>query len=292
MAGSAATPIQAWDVGAQLAECPTWIAAERRLAFVDGPARTYNRLDPATGARTAVTLDRRVGSAAPGRRGGAIVALAGGLARVDASGAVRPLRSAVIDDVVFNDGKCDPRGRFWIGSRSPEGQNGQGALFCLDTDGSVRREAEGFDICNGMGWSPDGRSFYLIDTVPRIVWRYDFDPERGLVGERQVLHRFDGSRGKPDGMAIDADGRIHCAMWDGAGIVVLSPTGAILHWIDVPARRPTSCAFGGGGLKTLFVTTASVGIDPGAADRGRAGAILAIRRETPGVPVGLYGGTI
>lgn len=281
----AATLTRTWDVGTELGECPSWIAGERRLMFVDGPANRVNILDPVNDARTSVLLDRRVGCAVPVRGGGAIVALAGGLARIDASGEVAPLRSSVIDDVVFNDGKCDPRGRFWIGSRSAPGESGQGALFCLDVDGSVRREAEGFDICNGMGWSPDGRSFYLIDTVPRIVWRYDFDPDRGLVGERRELHRFDGSRGKPDGMAIDAKGRLYCAMWDGAGIAVLAPTGALLGWIDVPARRPTSCAFGGEGLTTLFVTTARSGLDPMEADFGKAGAVLAYRCAIAGTPV-------
>ncbi|MGF7151529.1 sugar lactone lactonase YvrE [Sphingomonas zeicaulis] len=259
------------------------------MAFVDGPARRYHVLDPDRGALTSIGFDNRVGSAAPARGGGAIVALADGLARVAADGAVRRISSSVTDGVFFNDGKCDPRGRFWVGSRSEAGASGEGALFCLDGHGSIRREGEGFDICNGMGWSPDGHSFYLIDTVPRIVYRYDFDMERGIVGPRRVLHQFDGSRGKPDGMAIDAEGRLYCAMWDGAGIAILSPDGKLLGWIDIPAKRPTSCAFGGADRRTLFVTTATTKTPPDFSRSPPAGAILAYACATPGLTVPLYG---
>lgn len=278
-----ATLEHVWRVEAALGECPTWIGPKRLLAYVDGPGCSYHLLDPASGAVKRFDLPSEVGSAAPAVSGGAVLALADGLARLDAGGGVQRLASAVSDGIRFNDGKCDAAGRFWVGSRDASGGAG---LFRFDPDAGVRRMWQGFEVCNGMGWSPDGIFFYLIDTVPRVLHRFAFDLESETVEAPVVLHRFDGRRGKPDGLAVDAAGRLWCAMWDGAGIAILSPEGVQTGWIDVPAARPTSCAFGGEDLCDLFVTTASLGTD----GQGEAGSILQYRVDVPGVPVALFGG--
>lgn len=278
--------VHVWRFGAQLAECPTWIAASGQLAWIDGIGRRYHRLDPNNGVTQSFETPTRIGSAAPLPSGGALLGLADGLGRIDGDGRIVRLPSPVTDGVSFNDGKCDSAGRWWVGSRTVD--EADGALFRVVTEVGTQRMLEGFQVCNGMGWSPDATSFYLIDTVPRIVHRYAFDPALGAVGKGGVLHRFDGRTGKPDGMAVDAAGRLWCAMWDGGGIAILSAEGAPLGWLDVPARRPTSCAFGGPDLRTLFVTTASVGTDLDDPVRGEAGAILQYDVEVPGTPVNLF----
>jgi len=280
----AATLRHIWRVEAALGECPTWIGPDRLLAYVDGTACSYHLLDPASGASARFALPSPVGSAAPAVSGGAVLALADGLARLDDTGCVERLADAASDGIRFNDGKCDGNGRFWIGSRDDRG-DGAG-LFRFDPDGGVQRMWQGFQICNGMGWSPESAHFYLVDTVPRTIYRFAFDAERGTVDAPVVFHRFDGRRGKPDGLAIDASGRLWCAMWDGGGIAVLSPEGVLTDWIEVPVARPTSCAFGGEDLRDLFVTTASLGTE----GEGEAGSILQYRLDVPGVPVSLFAG--
>jgi sugar lactone lactonase YvrE len=161
-------------------------------------------------------------------------------------------------------------------------------LYRVDQERRVMLMDTGFDVPNGMGWSPDGQSFYLIDTIPRTLYRYDFDLAGGAISNRTILHRFEGTAGKPDGMAVDRDGYIWCAMWDGDGIARLAADGTQVDWLPTPCQRPTSCAFGGDDLCTLFVTTAAYGLDPADPRFGQAGSILAFRIDLTGPPVAAF----
>lgn len=270
-------PHMSWPVGAALAECPVWIPEARLLAWVDILGPTYNLLDPVTGINRSIPLHAKIGSAAPLDAGEAMLALEDGLWLFRQGGSLEPLPSPDMTGVHFNDGKCDPAGRFWVGTRATDGSAGGGALYRVDHERRVTAMDSGFDVPNGMGWSPDGRSFYLIDTVPRLLYRYDFDLAGGAISNRTILHRFEDTAGKPDGMAVDRDGYIWCAMWDGGGIARLAPDGTQVGWLPTPCQRPTSCAFGGDDLSTLFVTTAAYGLDPLDVRFGQAGSILAFR---------------
>ncbi|WP_298196412.1 SMP-30/gluconolactonase/LRE family protein [Novosphingobium sp.] len=278
-----------WPVDARLAECPTWLPGEDRLAWVDILEPSYNLLDPATGRVERRVMPGKIGSAAPRDGASAIVALESGLWDSRPGDPPRGLASPDMTGIHFNDGKCDPAGRFWVGSRASDGSAGGGALFRYDPDGTVHPIADGFDVPNGLGWSADGTAFFLIDTVPRLLYRYDFDLSAGTIAHRRVVCRFEDLPGKPDGLAIDTQDRIWCAMWDGRGIAVLSFAGDLLGWLPTPCQRPTSCAFGGDDGRTLFVTTASHQLDPCDPAFGEAGSILAFRVEEPGVPVALFG---
>jgi len=264
-----------WPVGASLAECPVWIPEARLLAWVDILGPTYNLLDPTTGINHSFPVHAKIGSAAPFGAEEAVLALENGLWLFRQGRALDPLPSPDMTDVHFNDGKRDPAGRFWVGTRATDGSPGGGALYRVDQEGRVTRMDAGFDVPNGMGWSPDGRSFYIIDTVPRMLYRYDFDLAAGAISNRTIFHRFEGIAGKPDGMAVDRHGYIWCAMWDGSGIARLAPDGTQVGWLPVPCQRPTSCAFGGEDLSTLFVTTAAHDLDPAHPRFGKAGSILA-----------------
>jgi sugar lactone lactonase YvrE len=268
---------RSWPVGATLAECPIWIPEARLLAWVDILGPTYNLLDPITGINRAIPVHAKIGSAAPLSAGEAILALEDGLWLFRQGKPLDPLPSPDMSGVHFNDGKCDPAGRFWVGTRASNGSPGDGALYRVDHQRQVTCMAIGFDVPNGMGWSPDGRYFYLIDTVPRLLYRYDFDLAGGTISNRVILHGFENIIGKPDGMTVGSDGTIWCAMWDGGGIALLAPDGTQVAWFATPCQRPTSCAFGGDDLSTLFVTTAAHGLDPTDARFGEAGSILAFR---------------
>lgn len=273
-----------WPVGAALAECPVWIPGARLLAWVDILGPSYNLLDPATGINRSFPVHAKIGSAAPFGAGEAILALEDGLWLFRQGRPLDPLPSPDMTGAHFNDGKCDPAGRFWVGTRATDGSPGGGTLYRVDHARRVTPIDTGFDVPNGMEWSPDGRSFYLIDTVPRLLYRYDFDLDGGTISNRTILHRFEVTVGKPDGMAVDRDGYIWCAMWDGGGIARLAPDGRQVGWFPTPCQRPTSCAFGGDDLRTLFVTTAAHGLDPDDVRFGDAGSILAFRFDIANSP--------
>eukprot|EP01035_Chromulina_nebulosa_P009738 gene9738-13139_t len=257
----------------------------RALLWVDIVAPSVNYLDTVSGKNVSLAVPAKIGSATAMTGGGALLALERELWLSQPDTVLHRHVAPPMGATHFNDGKCDAAGRFWLGSRSSDGSPGKGVLYRLDPDGALHAMARGFDVCNGLGWSPDGRSFYLVDTVPRLLYRYDFDSASGTIANRSVVQTFAGIPGKPDGLAVDAEGRIWCAMWDGAGIALLSDNGAWIGWLDTPCPRPTSCAFGGEEGEVLFVTTASFGLDPADAGRfGRSGEILAFAAGVAGVP--------
>ena len=186
-----------------------------QTAEVDIVKPSVNILDPATGTSIEMMMPSKVSAAVP-TRGGMLVALEDGLWLRDRGGSFSRCASPDMMGVQFNDGKCDPVGRFWVGSRSSDGTLGKGKLHSLGLDGVFREAADGFDVCNGLGWSPDRRAFYLIDTVPRILYRFDYDCAAGRISGKSILRRFNEDEGKPDGLVVDAQGNIWCAMWDAA----------------------------------------------------------------------------
>jgi sugar lactone lactonase YvrE len=279
-------PCGQWRVKALLGEGPHWIAGSQTFQWIDILKPSVNFLDPATGISVEMTMPSKVTAAIPTDDGGILVALEDGLWLRDRHGAFSCCASPDMTGVQFNDGKCDPIGRFWVGSRSSDGSPGRGKLHSLGLDGVFREAADGFDVCNGLGWSPDGTAFYLIDTIPRILYRFDYDCTTGRISGRTILRRFSEDEGKPDGLAVDARGNIWCAMWDGGGIRILSSDGGDQGWLPIACPRPTSCAFGGASGDLLFVTTASVGTDLNASPS--SGSIMAYRTMTTGAPLNAF----
>jgi sugar lactone lactonase YvrE len=281
--------VASWPVRAGLAECPHWIADTNSLLWIDGVRPSVNLLDLTTGISTETVVPTKIGSAAPGPDGTLLLALGNQLWLQDARTERHFWAAPGTNGTHFNDGKCDPAGRFWVGSRASDGSPGRGSLYRLDPDGRITEMATGFDVCNGLAWSPDATAFYIVDTVPRLLYRYDYDLTSGTIANLQVIQDFAGVPGKPDGLAVDVAGNIWCAMWDGAGILRLSPDGEQLGWLDTPCPRPTSCAFGGDDGRMLFVTSASFGLDPAESERfGLSGSILAFHSPVAGAPVAAY----
>src|SRR5690606_1144562 len=62
----------------------------------------------------------------------------------------------------FNDGKCDPQGRFWVGTLYEPREPALAAVHCL-SGGVLTRRADGFVTCNGLAWSLDARTMYCSD---------------------------------------------------------------------------------------------------------------------------------
>ncbi len=129
----------------------------------------------------AISTPSHVGSVAVRRGGGLVAALADGF-WVTEPGSDDWTRVAAVEsdlpDRRFNDGKCDPAGRFVAGSMAYDKRRGAGALYRLDADGSVEQLVDGVSISNGLAWSPDGRTMYYIDTPTGRIDAFDVDPRR------------------------------------------------------------------------------------------------------------------
>ncbi|MFT4546666.1 MAG: sugar lactone lactonase YvrE [Verrucomicrobiales bacterium] len=162
----------------------------------------------------------------------------------------------------FNDGKCDPLGRFWAGTMDMLEKQPSGSLYRLDPDGKVTRSFQGVTVSNGLAWDPDGSTFYYIDSPTREVAAFDYDAGSGAISRRRVAIAIPEGEGFPDGMTIDREGKLWIALWGGWGVVRYDPkSGERLRKIELPVERVTSCTFGGADLDQLYITTASIGLD-------------------------------
>lgn len=280
----------AGPVRAGLGEGPAWLDPE--LLWVDITAGVVHLLDPVAGQDRAITVPQSVGAAVPAVDGSILLAVRDGFARLDPGtgrfGLIAPVEIDLPDNRM-NDGKCDTAGRFWAGTQSERLTRGAGALYRLELDGSVTRVLDGVTISNGLGWSPDDRRFYYIDTATQRVDVFDHDPATGAIADRRTFVSIPDGIGAPDGMAVDRDGFVWVAFWDGWRVQRFDPDGRLEREVRFPVSHVTSCAFGGSGLETLFVTSSSVDEHgPMSAERlapqPLAGSIFALDAPVPGLP--------
>jgi len=159
----------------------------------------------------------------------------------------------------MNDGACDPQGRFWAGTLANDHHEGGGALYRLERDGRVELMLDDLTISNGLGWSPDGLTMYLVDSGPRVIHAFAFDADRGTISDGRILATVPENVGSPDGMTVDAAGDLWVAIYGGGQVHRYAPDGSLREVRTVPARESTCCAFGGPGLNRLYVTTATEG---------------------------------
>jgi sugar lactone lactonase YvrE len=276
----------------ELGEGPVWNEAEQALYLVDIMAPAALRLVPSSGELRRWPVSSEIGCLVLRNEGGAIIALRDGFHLLDfESGAVQPFANPPRDESRnrFNDGKCDPQGRLWAGTQDDLGAP-QGALYRLDADASWTLVRDRVICSNGLGWSPDGRTFYYTDSFAYRIDAYDFDPVTGVVSNERVFAR-EGDRGAPDGLAVDEEGFVWSAKWDGRRVVRYAPDGTIDLEVSLPVQRPTSIAFAGPELDLLFVTSARWGLsDAQLAEDTLSGGLFVIEPGVRGVPVGRFGG--
>jgi sugar lactone lactonase YvrE len=267
-----------------LSEGPRWHAERHELLWVDIIGRQFHRAtlraDGGLDELRTITIDRDVGAVAPVLGGGYVLAAGPGFLLVDEAGSIRELAQpeAGRDGVRMNDGACDPQGRFWAGTMAYDESPGAGSLYRLELDGSCSTMLTGLTISNGIGWSPDGSTMYLNDSGTGCTEAFSFDGPSGAITRRRTLVQIDQPGGVPDGLTVDQEGGIWVALWDGAAVHRYSPDGLLLADVGLPVQRPTSCAFGGPDMSTLFVTTARTGLDETAlARQPDAGRLFTIR---------------
>ena len=277
-----------------LGESPLWSPAERALYFVDIKNPRLFRHDVAAGTTRITALAEPVGAIGLRRGGGLIAAARSGFAFIDAGGALSPAFHRPDSETPrnrFNDGKCDRAGRFWAASMDDGEVDATGHLYCLDAGGQCRRLESGFVIGNGLGWNPDNRVFYFTDSARRRIYAYDFDIGAGTIANRRVFAAIADDAGFPDGLCVDSEGHVWSAHWDGWRVTRYAPDGRIVEVLRMPVPRPTSCAFGGADLATLFVTSARIGLDAAAlAQAQHSGCVFAVQTGARGLPEPHFGG--
>ncbi|MBB3595060.1 sugar lactone lactonase YvrE/DNA-binding IclR family transcriptional regulator [Rhizobium sp. BK529] len=280
--------------GAQLGESPAWHKSERALYWVDILHPAVHRFDPVTGRNETCETGKLVSAVIPVAADRLLVASQDGMEWLDfASGRLTPFASpeAGISDNRLNDAKCGPDGAIWVGSMRIDASKPTGALYRIGADGAAERKEGGIIVSNGLGWSPDGRTFYFVDTVPGLIHAYDCDPSTGALGIRREFARIPVSDGRPDGLAVDAEGAVWCAIWDGWSVRRYLPDGRLDQNIELPVPRPTSVAFGGEDLSTLYITTARTRLPATTlADAPLSGGLFACRPGVAGAQVDLFEG--
>jgi sugar lactone lactonase YvrE len=280
-----------------LGESPFWHPQESALYWCDIPGRRLERWDARRCRRQGWPLPTEPGCCAPLLGGGLLLAQRDGLWRFDPERGTRVLLCKAPYDTAlqrFNDGKADPLGRFWA-STIHEPRDAPAAQLFRHARRELTAMAGGATTGNGLAFSPDARRLYWADTPAHVIYAFDFDLAHGEISNRRVFARFaardpdqplDAYGGRPDGAAVDGEGCLWVAMYEGSRVVRLSPAGEMLDELPLPVRCPTMPCFGGHDLCTLYVTTACHGRP--AVERAlqpEAGCVLHARVAVQGLPV-------
>jgi len=252
-----------WNAQAELGEGPIW--HDGRLLWVDIAQKHLHTWKPDGEVKRTIALDFEPGTVVPCSDGGILIA--------DTCGFV--LYSEAFEEQIrlseppefertgrMNDGKCDPAGRFWVGTMPLNWGEDSGLLYCLDRAQDCQVVERGIQCSNGLAWSADMKCMYYIDTPTRCIDAFDYDLASGRVGNRRTVVKVPEHHGMPDGMTIDEAGRLWVGMWGGWSVRCYDPdTGAEVASVSVPAPNVTACAFGGSDLSQLFITTARIDLD-------------------------------
>ncbi len=235
---------------------------QNHLYYVDIEGHALVRLNTQSGVEKVWDMGERIGTVVPCQSGDLLCAGDSGIYRFN------PLDGLTISladpeaekrpENRFNDGKCDPVGRFWAGTISTVKKTGDASLYQLDESGSLKRMIAGVTNSNGICWNREKKLMYYIDTPTQKVTVYDYHLTSGKIENPQiavVFTKFD-VEGSPDGMTMDAEGMLWVAMCHGGAVLKVNPdTGELLRKVGLPCVETTACTFGGDRLDRLFVTT-------------------------------------
>jgi L-arabinonolactonase len=286
-------------------ETPLWSVKEKAIYWIDVVSPRIHRFDPATGDFKTISLHETIGSIGLRARGGLVAAMRRGFYFVDFE---KDKVDHIFDpeptlpDNTLNDGRCDRQGRFWAGSgwygtddvaseatRLPTEPTA--ALYRLDPDLSVHKIIGGLTETNTVAWSPDNRIMYVGDSGPGIIRAYDYDAKKGTISNERLFAKTKQGDVFVDGSAIDAEGYLWSAVWNGWCIRRYAPDGTIERTIELPVQRPTSCCFGGPNMSTLYITSATWTLsEEDIARQPLAGSLFAVETGIKGMPEASFNG--
>jgi sugar lactone lactonase YvrE len=246
-----------------LGEGPVWDSNNATLLWIDIMKGEILEWAPGMPHVKIMETGSPVGSFALTRRGKIIAALQEGIVlfnRTTGEKQVLHQPETHLPENRFNDGKCDPAGRFWAGTMKMNEIEATGSVYSTDGVNIIKRMEE-VTVSNGLAWSLDRRYFYFIDSPTLEIVRYDYDVSTGTIHNKTLVVKMDIKEGYPDGMTIDAEGMLWVAHWDGWQVARWNPdTGEKICSIAMPVAKPTSVCFGGNKMDELYVTSDSRGL--------------------------------
>ena len=282
---------QIYDSCTLLGECPVWDVRENVLYWIDIDGQKIHRFDPSSGENITMNLPNKIGSFALREQGGLLLAMADGFYNYDFTNEILESRGCDPEpdqkENRLNDGRCDPRGRFWVGSMNDLNRiqgKFDGNLYCYHPDGECISQNLPVGVANGLAFSPDERYMYFADTMRETVWRFEYDPNQGTIQNQQVFLNLKNMPGKPDGACVDAEGCYWLAHVYGWKVGRYTPEGKLDREIQLPTPKPSMCAFGGTRLDTLFITAISTNPDSKSGTGMYTGGLFAINPGVSGIP--------
>lgn len=252
----------AFKIDATLGEGAFWNYKTQEFYWIDIESKTLNIYNPKTKINKALQTKSRIGTVVPVNKTEALVALEDGVYKMNVETGKSSLFTNMKIELVgsrLNDGKCDPSGRFWVGSMHMKQEKDKANLYAINSKGSLETKLKNVTISNGIVWTADKKTMYYIDTPTSQIKAYDYNDETGAISNEKVAIEIPLELGYPDGMTIDEEDMVWVGMWNGNAVIRFNPkTGEVLKKIEVPAHNVTACAFGGENLDTLYITTASI----------------------------------
>jgi sugar lactone lactonase YvrE len=280
--------VQAQDT---LGESCLWCPTTKRIWWLDIAKPSLQSYDPISREHLVHALPGpHCGCVALRKSGGFVVALDNGLHGFDpANGRLQLLTHPEADEPGnrYNDGRCDRRGRLWIGTMDINLRHASGSFYRISADRSVRRQFDGITVPNSTSFAPDDRTLYFADSPRHVIWAFDFNLHAGSIGDRRVFADLTARKGLPDGSCVDAEGHLWNAEYGGHRITRYTPDGRADRTIVLPVTNPTCCCFGGEDLGTLYVTSAAQRLtDPATIE----GSLLALDVGVRGLPESAFAG--
>ena len=274
-------------------EGPVWDADRGLVYWVDILGQQILTTDFNTLITTEIIkYSEMIGATAYRPDGGLVAAVASGFVAIGAEGTVGAHVHCLTPGVRMNDAKTDKNGNLWAGSCAYDFAGGYGGLWKLDESGTASLAIEGLTQPNGMGWSPDGSWFYLVETQARVILKFPFDADSATVTNNPVeLIGAANFLGYPDGLTVDTEGNLWIAEYAGGAVHRFSPNGDPLRKIAIPTTYPTSCAFVGPNLDQLWVTSAATDANP-KNDPLAGSSFLITGVDAVGIPATAYFGSL
>lgn len=272
------------DLPSETGEGPLWNQRDRALYWVDIPPGRLYRFDPVTGDNiVAYQHDAALGGFTFQADGAILLFCAGGKILRWHDDEVETVVDGIPEeaDGRFNDVIAGPDGHVFCGTMPTAG--GRARLYRLELDGTLSTLFDDIGLSNGMGFSLDNRIMYHTDTNENVIYQLDYDHGTGHVDNRRVLVQVPRGKGHPDGMAVDTEGTIWSARWEGGALYRYGPDGGLLGMVPIPARKVTSLAFGNDDLGRAYVTSAG-GPDRGDVEGGQAGSLFRVDLGVTGRP--------
>lgn len=284
------------DAKAKLGEGSIWHPKENKLYWIDIEGKALHIYDPVTKENKTFDVGSRIGTVVPVEKGGALVALQNGIHFIDTkTGKLTFINNPLPDaNIRFNDGKCDPSGRFWVGTMAMDSRRKGAVLYRMDKDKTIRTMLDSVTISNGIVWTADKKTMYYNDTPTGTVQGFDYNDKTGEITNRRVVIKIPRGGGSPDGMTIDADGNLWVALWGSGTVGKFDPkTGELLQKVIVPAQNVSSCAFGGKNLDILYITTARAWVnDAKLKEFPLSGGLFSVKPGVKGVAAKFYKGKL